>query len=1108
MQQAFSASKKMADRQTTYHELDSQTISAFLSILKDAGFQPDNRLECNHLYHCRTDKKQDRRFAWYKIGYSKDERAFVGSYGSFTLDTQRAAFPVYEPLTPKEQAAADKRRAEQERQDAERAAKQAAKEQQDAERAAKQAAKTAELAKRLLDAGTSDGLPEYLVNKNLPLVAPAKAIAGRDLLRLLPITQGSVKAAVLRVSNQSTRLFLLVPVYQHSGELSNVQIILPEKVDIHSDGKAGNKLFLAGKGTLRGAYLALTPLSDVPNGSELLIFEGYAKAIPAYLLGKPCIIAFFVGNIDNVAKLFAPADYPNKDAWQACNKAHTWPRRFTVKNCADNDAAALTTAKKIKWRVKSVFPVFPGVKDWDDLYRVGGLEEVKRQLDEPRHLNAAYHALTPEQFISDLKLSHPDGISWLISDTGNGKTQEVCRYANENPHEMVFLIAPTNGICFQTAHGLKKDGKPFQLVMGNMKVKLPLSYSKDFSYDCAGLTVTTLKSFVEKFDFSRCLYPVTLFLDEAHGLSEDIYRQPEIMRLYAMLPNARKAVLLTATPHFSHGYGLQAAPKIFVKKAGKPPTRCKILYYPKQELAVIRHFAEQGRVIAEMNSLSGMASTAKTLRKQGFSGVYTLSADDKFTPDSIFWHIMLHERLPEDCRILLTTKLYETGLNIRDTDIKTVLTFPVKPLNIRTTPEAILTPHSVKQVANRTRNAAPAVYYCLPECARNENSSAFNGAYHYKRFERRAERQRAEYLAMIRDDGKHAALASFNGEMRENAPRLLTWQDDAPEISRAGIDLSVCEQYQAALLYSGNFLRAELNAHSLQFDGECLLAELTDAAECSKSERADLQAAAAETQEEEAAKFLDDVVRLSQLSDKDLQHDDSRHAPKMAYLRQMATPNDAAALLLNIGKEARAFSQVKKRLTVLKAMANAAKQKKRLETAAALMAFLRRDTFTGKEAAECVTAVFENDRVLNHELDKEWRTGTTRRMKEKRALTHLRAFKDISKKHTENGMVYAKTDNAPILNLWKNTLGKTPFSDGFFRKWFFEKTTFSGCEMPVSVGDTPDTLQNKSVYSTTKTNVSGLNDLQVYLASEMSDFVAVAPRIEDEERAAIAAYGG
>ena len=92
---------------------------------------------------------------------------------------------------------------------------------------------------------------------------------------------------------------------------------------------------------------------------------------------------------------------------------------------------------------------------------------------------------------------------------------------------------------------------------------------------------------------------------------------------------------------------------------------------------------------------------------------------------------------------------------------------------------------------------------------------------------------------------------------------------------------------------------------------------------------------------------------------------------------------------------------------------------------------------------------------------------------------------------TENfpgGFPNRRTDDAPIVTLWKNALDKTPFSDGFFKKWFFEKTGFSGSETPISVGRTPDTLQNDSSISVQKSNVSGLNDVQEYLASELSDY--------------------
>lgn len=1078
----------------TYHELDSQTVSAFLSILKDADFQPESdEIELNRLYHCRTGKKKDRRFAWYQLYFSKDDKAFIGTYGSFTMPKQTAEFPAHEPETPEERERAERRR---------QAAEQKRAEQQAAALLSDfatrfwdcyRAEQTAELAKQLLDAGNADSLPEYLANKNLPLVAPAKAISGRDLLRLLPTTQKKVRDAIQRVTNQSTRLFLLVPIYRHSGALSNVQIILPEKVDIHNDGKPGNKLFLAGKGTLSGAYLALTPLSDVPNGSELLLFEGYAKAIPAHLLGKPALVAFFVGNIDNVAKLFCPAEYPNKDAWQKREKALTFPRRFTVRNCADNDAAALTVAKKVKWRVKSVFPVFPGVKDWDDLYRVGGLEEVERQLDEPRHLDAVYHALTPEQFIADLKLSYPDGISWLISDTGNGKTREVCRYADANPNELTVLIAPTNMICEQTAKALKDAGKPFQLVMGTRAMR-GLSVAKEYQYDAPGLCVTTLAKFVSSFDVSGCYYPVTLFVDEAHTFSSDSYRQADIAACYAMFPAAKKVVLLTATPYFYHNSGLQAAPKIFVEKAGKPKTRVKLLYF-RDETATVKHFAEKGRVIVEINSRTGMNTLAKFLRKCGVSGVYTLSADDKEATDkaSIYRHILDHECLPADCRVLLTTKIYEMGINLRDTDISAFLIFGKRSLNSNRACDAIPAPADVKQGANRTRAAAPPVFYCLPETMQNDDDTAFYAAGKYAKLLKRAERQAAEYADETYTAGRAAALAEYNTEMREHAPRLLSWEQAAPVVSVVGVDMAVNECYRAALLYSGAFLRRELNKYGLQFDGELTFDELTNGGACSSDDdkAADSQAlsdAREETAADADAAFTQDVADMAAMTDEQLKRHNSRHADKMQFFRRMASREQAAALLLTVGREGRAFSQVRSRLTVLKAMTRAAKARKRLDTAAALMAFLKQGTFKGKDAAECVTAIFGSDRVLRHELDTEWKTGNTRRLTAKRALSVLRKFKDVDKQHTETGTVYRVSDNRPLVTLWQTATGNAPFSSVFFQAWLNEKPRIFEPSSPVSVGDTPDTLQKSSLYRNENVNVSGMNDLQEYVASELSEY--------------------
>ncbi len=1087
-----------------YHELDSSTISAFLDTLKNAGFQPDERLELNTLYHCRTERKKDKKFAWYRIGYDSAQKAFVGSFGSFTLDTQRVEYPVYDDLTPEQAAKRQKQQAAFQAKTAALMAKRLQEEAQEREQQEQQAKRTAALAAELMAAASSDILPEYLVKKKLPLVAPAKGISGRDLLRLLPVVGcKKVRRAVCLVSNQSARVFGLVPVYRRSGELSNVQILLPEKVDIHDDGKPGNKLFLPGKGTLSGCYLALTPLSDVPNGTTLLVFEGYAKAIPAYMAGKPCLVAFSVGNIRRVNDLFAPSDYPTKEAWQHKEKAMTWPRRFSLLNCADNDTAALRVAKKERYRVKSVFPVFPGVKDWDDLYRAADLQEVVRQLDEPRHLDAAYHATTPEQFISDLKLDYPNGVSWLIADTGNGKTQEVCRYASEHAESMVVLVAPLNGICEQTARSLLKKKQPFQLVMGLKHVD-GLSVSQEYQYDAPGLCVTTLAKFVLSFDFSAALYPVVLFADEAHTLTADTYRQQDIDTFSAMLPRAEKAALLTATPYFFHDKGLQAAPKIYVEKAGKPKTRVSILYYPKDEFSVIRHYAEKGRVVVEMNSRTSCKTLQKALQARGFQGVYTLSADDKKSRDEhgIYRHIMKHERLPMDCRILLTTKLYEMGLNIQDTDIHTVLVFGKKPLNIRRVPDAMPTPHDIKQIANRTRHARPDVFLCLPECARNDNDMAFDGASLYRTFQRRAERQRAEYLDESYTTGRAAALAMFNNEMREGTPRLLTWEQGTPNVSAVGVDMAVCERYRAALLFSGKLLRRELNDHGLTFGGETLFSECSGGASLSDDDKAALASAADATKEEQDAAFMEAVVDMAKLTDKQLDYHDSRHAPKMKFFRRMATPEQAAALLLTVGRETRAFNEIKGRLHVLKAMTAAARSKRRLNSAAAIMAFLKQGTFTGKQAADCLTDVFRQDRVLRHELLTD-KAGNVKTLSEKRALAALRKLRDVEKKHTETGYLYEASTAQPVVELWKTALGITPFSSQLFQKYLAQKSHVFEPETPVSVGETPDTLKNESVYRDVENQCvrnENPNALYEFLSAELAD--------DFEERAAIMQFVG
>lgn len=1068
-----------------FHELTSDIRQAFLSIIKDRGALPENEyIEENKLHHCRTKTHSEKKYFWYRIGFSPDEHAFIGKFGSRDpKDGGSVPFPVYdEALTPEQQA----RQAEAEQERQQQAQAKAEQERQQAQKeAAKQARgaeQTAALAARILAAG-ADILPECLQRKGLPLVSPGKGMYGRDLIRLLPSSQRFVKSQVLKIPNFSGRVFGVYPAYGKNGELRNIQINLPEKIFFRPDDKKpADKLFLAGKGTKTGAFLALTPLSDIPNGSELHVCEGYAKAIPLHMAGKYAVIAFDAGNIPNVIDYFAPSVYATADDWKNKRRAQTYPRQFTVVHAADSDESGMKTAKDLLRRgVTSVFPVYPLCKDWDDLCRAAGLEEVKRQVETPRDVTGKHYAITQQQYISDLKLQYP-ALSWLISDTGNGKTREVCRYADENPKDMTVLIAPTVFIAIQTAKDLKKAGKPFQLVLGKSAIQtgasMGLTVSQEYQYDMAGLTVTTLAKFVESFDFTGTLYPVTLFCDEVHGFSEDIYRQFDIMRLTAMFPNARKIILMTATPYFLHSFGLQAAPRIYIEKAGKQPTPCRLLWY-KDEYAVIKHFAAQGRVIVEMNNKNALKVLAKTLRSQGFSGVYILTAEEKKAGDPVFQHIAEYERLPKDCRILLTTKLYECGVNIRDTDISACLMFPAKRANVDNLPAAMPTPHAFKQFVNRTRENTPQAFYCLPARMKPTDEHKvgyFDGGRKYRKFRRDATTQIDDWQEEITTFGSEKARFDFDRLMKKDAVSLLSWDyvKNAPVLSETGLDMAVCESYQKTLFHIP-YLKEELNAHSLRFEGEIDIESLTSQGESTKQERQAIQSAKQEISDEDLEQFRADVVQMAGMNDKELKRQTNEHAEKLAFLREMASPQDAAAILLKIGRQKRAFSQLRRRLLLLKTLANYTTAGKHVETAASLMAFVKRGEFTGKEAKEEIARIYSQDKIMRHHLDENWKTGA-RSISEKHAISVLRNFADFETKHTEAGNVQTVTDSKPVFTLWKEVTDQTPLQSIFFQKWFFEKSQFSESKTPTEQGKTPDTLQNDFLIREAKINVSGLID--------------------------------
>lgn len=1054
---------------TTYHELDHQTISAFLSTLRSAGFLPESHIELNRLYHCRTDKQKDRRFAWYKLAYSKDDKAFVGTYGSFTLPTQREYYPVGGPATPEARECAARRQQAAER----TRVKQQAAEAQRRANAARRAAGVIDAVLALRE--QAGGNSPYLNAKQLAIVDghDAFVLTGKQLL------QAGVNQ-VQAWEHFASLPFLVVCMKDVSGRVMSLQFISHERTAfvwaakqwtrIIDDKDRKSKLFLAG-GAAKGAFLHYG--AAVTACKRVIMCEGYAKMLAVLMAANAddaVVCAFSVGNYVNVLAALKPLA----------------PDAVFVL-ASDNDKAGRAAADKLLTAYRDLRVTFADspCKDADDLFRLGGVDAVRRMLARQDNETDTHILLTPSQHLSDARITLQDGLQWLIADTGLGKTRFVMQYARTHADEMVMLAAPTNGICEQGKAELMRQGEPFQLVMQGASMQ----------YHRAGLTLTTWASLARKFDVNAAISPVTLFVDEAHLLSSESFRQGDIAALYALFSTLKRVVFMTATPHLTHACGLQHAPKIYVTQANRPATPITQLFYPASEYAVIRHFVRKGRVICEMNSKRGMAKMAKMLQKDGVNGVYCMNADNKADIDGVYRYVIDHERLPADCRVLLTTKLGETGLNIRDTDIQTVLIFAPKPLEVTRRPESIPLPHDCKQMANRMRCCLPDVFLCLQADVDRESPASFDGGREYARLRQRAKRQRAEYRQDIANGGFDMAKASYEGALRETTPRVLYFADNDCHLSACGLDMAVNEKYTQRITYCGGFREQELNKHGLTFAGNVMFDALTADIALTQEQAANYLTVSQEVNAE--TDFKADIDRLTALTDAKLRHDDSPFASRLLWLRKHFEQADAAAVLKTLGSEAKAFSQFKARVNVLKGVW----QKDRVHSAAAISDFLDRKQFTGKDSAAMLTDVFRADRVLQHELDDDWRTRGKRVLCERRALAILRKFADIQGRHTTTGAKYVVVDRCPVSTLYRSATGKTLSDNKFFSDSIFAVFLPSS---PTIRAKTYDRFTNKSVYRKAKLNVSGLNDLQAYLASELHD----ADTVLDDERAAIMAFGG
>ena len=193
----------------------------------------------------------------------------------------------------------------------------------------------------------------------LPPIRPMAAISNPYLLRKGVAPLGDIKES-------SDAMLLLVPLFNATGELRNVQ-------EISWDG---GKRFQAG-GEKKGCFCLIDPANNLEQG-EILLAEGYATGVSLNMATeKPVAVAFDAGNLEPVA-LALREKYP----------------LAKIAICADNDHEreqgniGLEKAKQAALAIDGcvIMPQFnrqeldSGLTDFNDLHNSRGLKEVTAQV--------------------------------------------------------------------------------------------------------------------------------------------------------------------------------------------------------------------------------------------------------------------------------------------------------------------------------------------------------------------------------------------------------------------------------------------------------------------------------------------------------------------------------------------------------------------------------------------------------------------------------------------------------------------------------------------------------------------------------------------------------
>ena len=731
-----------------------------------------------------------------------------------------------------------------------------------------------------------------------------------------------------------------------------------------------------------------------------------------------------------------------------------------------------TRTDEQRQRLNALLPTTPQAADYHvnaDMILAAG--KTPRTPQGLKHVTE--RAMTPQAWCSDMTVDVTHFQTEVNAPCNHGKTAAIRKWIEHVPEQWVVILTPTTPLREQVC----VDFPEFY------EVKERYAFLED-----RRVYVCTREKFVKSYPVER-LTQTFVVADEIHLNTTDISYKP---RMLAELQNRLdycRTLELTGTPvRFPHSYNHVER----MKRDNAEPIRATWLYYTDTLPTIrdiVRRDAERGLVpVFFLNSKDAIREAAEMLLSYMAVNIaerrpYTVYRDDTtqdITPDAAV--LRDTAAIPADCLCILTTSLFECGINLKSR-AGTVVLFPRhKDHASRRQALAVHLPCEVVQSVSRFRQGWERLLLAIPSYQKC-NRSTFDYAKEYAEYIATAEQLATAYNAQLQAKRHYKHVFNVRADIApEHRIYIRQESGGAYVIYEQGIDFLLLESMRQAMTGDPVFYAEQLAS---EFTPVLIDAVERHTSTLTQEERAACRDIRDGIERQRADEWEHELTRLAE--PENTLSDESKVSRAEKWVRTFAkyVGKDAAvALVRQTGNEP--------------------------QTLATLQRQARREKYLQNRERVTVTTFDKIDALVHSR--KEWESAVfmqavTPLLSRDPFLVHLVTGKSMITRFTPNRAARIIDGFAGVTPVVKKQAGKavrvyelnsrTPFQDAIFQATGKPLDAFAEWKKYAVVSE----LQDAEHGYTFNNDLSRKNTLK-----SVTD--AAAASVVDEERAAIAEFGG